>query len=94
MKTKLRSVTEGGEMELCAEQCSFWEEEMKMSGTYHPSVQGSRYGYISFGAPQCGYYSQITESSFRQLNRLAGKSDTTVCVDMANDEIRFYARSH
>jgi hypothetical protein len=93
MKTKLKSVAEGDEMTLCWEQCSFLEKELGLSGTYHRPLHG-RYGYISFDVPKCGYYSQITESSFGRLNEMARKSDTTVCVDMASNEIRFFARLH
>jgi hypothetical protein len=80
MRTKLQSVQNGFEYDLSKEQVEVINELMKSEGKYHPSVQGKRYGYLSFDMPHSGYFSFIDENAFKALKRIAGKSRTIVYI--------------
>jgi hypothetical protein len=80
MKTKLQSVQNGSEYDLSKGQIEVINELMKSEGKYHPSVQGRRYGYLSFDMPHSGYFSFIGECEFKYLKRIANKSRTIVHV--------------
>jgi len=93
---KLRSIQTDYEWDLTQVQIDFLESQMRdlggeiegtekkkriTSGKYYPAIQGYRYGLIEFQMPKNGYLSFIGYSQFKNLNKIAKKSNTVVYIN-------------